>query len=169
MSLLVKWPLASATERGLYPAGYSRANFDGPPDDEAEPGYLVGRLIAEAIPNGFDAFEYPPVPTIEVTDISGDGLVFFDPAQPTFAIARKGSPVHIIATNSGPAGTWSTPIQSPMAIKYATTAKAEGSDTMEVTVTFDEAGDWELTEALINQSPDRRFAFAGLKIRVVLS
>ncbi len=54
-----------------------------------------------------------PTPVVTVLNATGSGVLHFDPARPDFLIVKKGEPVTITATNPGPAGTWSTPVQAP--------------------------------------------------------
>lgn len=151
------------------PTGVSRATTEGAPT-----GKMLGYVSDATGWEVYDPANYvePDTrPEVALTGASGAGVVHFDTEAPDFLIAKKGDLVTLTATNAGPAGTWSTPIQSPTAVKYATTTKAEGAGTMTVSLVFDEAGDWQLSEALINRDlpPALQVRFAGLKVRVVLN
>ena len=107
---------------------------------------------------------------IEITAI--DGALFFDPANPTFAIAQVGKPLTITATNDGPDGVWSTPIMAPYGKVWATTRKDSAIDptSMTITLTPDRAGMWQATQDEINRllPPELQYLFDGLELQVNL-
>ncbi len=108
-----------------------------------------------------------PTPVVTISDLSGAGVLQYIPEQ-NLAIIAVGQPVTITATNDGPAGTWSTPVQSPTKVGYATTTKVEGENTMTIEYTFDEDGDWYLTEQLINRDLSGfSFKFTDFHFKVV--
>lgn len=121
----------------------------------------------------YDPANYIPVdtrPEIVVTSVLGVGAINFDGSSE--AICRVDKSVTITATNSGPDGVWTTPVKAPSHVKYADTSKDSAVDPnlMSIDVTFDEAGDWYVTEDLINRDlPESlNFKFDGLHIKVVL-
>lgn len=167
MSTLVIWDALP----GIYPEGLSNQDFNYV-KYEVVPGQVVGDYIgdpADIASYGMTEFNYPQKPDIEIISASGPGVINADVSN---LICQKGLLVNVIATNSGPAGTWTMPVKSPGGIKYATVSKAIGSSEMTVSFPdgFDDAGDWEITENLVNRDlpKELQFQFSGLKIKVVI-
>jgi len=113
----------------------------------------------------------PVVGTVDITAVTGAGLVNFETKDDGSYLIRaiQGLPLSISATNSGPAGTWTMPIETPTHVGNVTVTKVGGDTTMTIAVTPDQHGTWRLTEDLINRDLFAfKFNFEGLTMEVVM-
>lgn len=106
---------------------------------------------------------------IEITDVLG-AIHFETKADGSYFIIHPQDQLLVIqASNGGPAGTWTMPIQGPTHVVNATVTKVDGEDFMSIKLRPQIAGEWALTEALINGGLEGvRFGFPGLVMQVVL-
>lgn len=172
MTVLVSWTDDSAgpLQSGWIPATVSNDDFPKGYDSDVGGGLLVGEYSGDPVfiaDHGLSLYSYPEQPEIIVTGVAGAGVLFVD-GDYKEAVIQVDTVVTITATNDGPAGTWSTPMQSPTKVGYATTTKVDGDNTMTITYTFDEDGDWYVTEDLINRDLEGfSFKFKDVHFKVV--
>lgn len=109
------------------------------------------------------------VGSVEITKVTG-AIHFETKADGSyFIIAPQDQLLVIEASNGGPAGTWTMPIQGPTHVVNATVSKVDGESFMSIKLRPQIAGDWALTEKLINSGLEGvRLSFPGLVMQVVL-
>lgn len=112
-----------------------------------------------------------------ITDITGPGVVHkaLSDTGLSKAIVQMAQPVTVTALvphpdPALPEQTWTTPVQGPENLMYATTHRAAGSTTVDITFIPTASGKYLLTETEINSDLDGvRFDFMGLEIRSLMA
>ncbi len=140
--------------------------------------------IGDIYDNETESFSAPAVagPIVEmgaiiIADITGPGVVHkaLSDTGLSKAIVQMAQPVTVTALvphedPALPEQTWTTPVKGPENLMYATTHRAVGSATVDITFTPTASGKYLLTEAEINSDLNgARFDFSGLEIRSLMA